>query len=166
MGGIGGCSGRKARSWMTRRSFRFCQYPIEWNYFTADLVDHAAEDRTLVFRPRSRSKNSDHLVHRLHMRLKGSGNRWVVSMLRNSVGSSMPPRTALPKAASTAQYHVVVENWPLPDCPHPCSGTKPYSEWSRPSSPISSWTYSPKPLSVVEFASDRSIRRNALQVGK
>jgi hypothetical protein len=26
---IGGCSGRKARSWMMRRIFRFCQYPIE-----------------------------------------------------------------------------------------------------------------------------------------
>src|SRR6476660_6520968 len=28
----------------------------------------------------------------------------------------------------------------------------------RPSSPISSWTYSPKPLSAVELASDRQVR--------
>jgi hypothetical protein len=38
---------------MTRRSFRFCQDPIEWNYFLVDQVDHTAADRTLSFRPRS-----------------------------------------------------------------------------------------------------------------
>jgi hypothetical protein len=53
MGGIGGCSGRKARSGMMRRSFRFWQYPIECNYFSANLADHAAADRTLSFWPRS-----------------------------------------------------------------------------------------------------------------
>ena len=53
LGGIGGRSGRKARSWMMGRSFRFCQYRIEWNYFSADLADHADADRTLSFRPRS-----------------------------------------------------------------------------------------------------------------
>jgi hypothetical protein len=26
---IGGCSGRKARLWMMRRIFRFCQNPVE-----------------------------------------------------------------------------------------------------------------------------------------
>ena len=52
-GRIGSCSGRKARSWMMRRIFRFCQYPIELNYFSADLADHAANDRTLDFWPRS-----------------------------------------------------------------------------------------------------------------
>jgi membrane-bound acyltransferase YfiQ involved in biofilm formation len=36
-----------------RRSLRFCQYLIEWNYFSANLADHAADDRTLSFRPRS-----------------------------------------------------------------------------------------------------------------
>ena len=35
----------------------------------------------------------------------------------------------------------------------------------RPSSQISSWTYSPKLLSAVELAADRSIRRNAPQIG-
>jgi hypothetical protein len=53
MGAIGGCSDRKARSWMMRRIFRFCQNPIEWNYFSADLAGSAAADRTLFFRPRS-----------------------------------------------------------------------------------------------------------------
>jgi hypothetical protein len=38
---------------MMGRSFRFCQYRIEWNYFSADLADHADADRTLSFRPRS-----------------------------------------------------------------------------------------------------------------
>jgi hypothetical protein len=38
---------------MMKRSFRFCLYPIEWNYISANPVDHAAADRTLFFWPRS-----------------------------------------------------------------------------------------------------------------
>jgi hypothetical protein len=36
-----------------RKRFRFSQYRIEWNCISADLVDHASQRRTLVFRPRS-----------------------------------------------------------------------------------------------------------------
>ena len=28
--------GGKTRSWMMRRSFRFCHYPVDWNYFSAN----------------------------------------------------------------------------------------------------------------------------------
>ena len=47
------------------------------------------------------------------------------------------------------------------ECP-----TAPHSKRRlRPSSPISSWTYSAKPLSAAALAPDRSILRNASQVG-
>ena len=43
---------RTLNSWMMRRSFRFCQYHVEWNYFSAVVADFGAAG-TRAFWPRS-----------------------------------------------------------------------------------------------------------------
>src|SRR6266568_4470001 len=53
MARIGGCRGGKARLWMMSRSFRFRQYPVERNHFSAAQAVFGTAARTWSFWPRS-----------------------------------------------------------------------------------------------------------------